>query len=125
MKNKSVLQSFKNAWYGLCQAFKSERNMKVHFIAAILVIAAGLFLEVDNVSWIALIFAIGLVFIAELFNTAIEELTDLVIEEFSEKAGRVKDISASAVMASACVAVAIGIRVFLPQIIEIIKQISK
>ncbi len=118
MKNKSVLQSFINACNGICQAFKSERNMKIHSAATVLVIAMGIFLNLDNISWMALTFAIGLVFICELINTAIENLTDMVTDEFSEQAGKVKDISASAVMVSACVSVIIGIIVFLGPIIN-------
>lgn len=92
--------------------------MKIHSAATVLVIAMGIFLNLDNISWMALTFAIGLVFICELINTAIENLTDMVTDEFSEQAGKVKDISASAVMVSACVSVIIGIIVFLGPIIN-------
>lgn len=117
MKNKSILQSFKNAWNGICQAFRSERNMKIHLVATILVIVTGIILNLDKISWIALTFAIGLVLICELLNTAIEKLTDMVTDEFSERAGKVKDISASAVMVSAFVSVIIGILVFIEPLI--------
>lgn len=121
MKNKSLFQSFKNAFSGFRQAFASERNMKIHAVAAALVIAVGFLLKLNTISWIALIIAIELVFVCELINTAIEELTDMVNSEYSEQARRIKDISASAVMASALISVVIGILVLYNPIIKLLK----
>lgn len=121
MKNKSIGVSFKNAFRGFLTAVTAERNMKIHSGAAVLVILVGLFLKIDTTGWLALFFAIGLVFVCELFNTAIEILTDMVTEQYSEKAKRVKDISAGAVLFSAVVSVIIGIIVFLGPIFNLLK----
>ncbi|HHW21980.1 MAG TPA: diacylglycerol kinase family protein [Clostridiaceae bacterium] len=122
MKNKSIGTSFKNAFRGLLAAFASERNMKIHGMAAVLVILMGIVLRIDNSGWLALFFAIGLVFVCELFNTAIEILTDMITDQYSEKAKKVKDISAGAVMLGAAVSVIIGAMVFLGPIIGLIKK---
>ena len=121
MKNKDMGMSFKNALRGWLLAYASERNMKIHGIAAILAILMGLILRIDNTRWIALLLTIGLVFVCELFNTAIEILTDMITDQYSEKAKKVKDISAGAVLLSAVISVIIGAFVFLGPIIKLIK----
>ncbi|HHU90035.1 MAG TPA: diacylglycerol kinase family protein [Clostridiaceae bacterium] len=123
MKNKSIDQSFKNAFNGFCQAITDEHNMKTHVVAAIMVIALGILFNLDTPRWLAVIFAIGLVFASELFNTAIELLTDMVTAEYSKQAKKVKDISAAAVLVSAIISVIIGIIAFSSPIINLLKQI--
>ena len=120
MKNKSIDQSFKNAFNGFCQAVADERNMKIHIVVAIMVIILGMLFKLDTPRWMAVIFAIGLVFVCELFNTAIELLTDMVSPEYSKQAKRVKDTSAAAVLVSAVISVIIGTIVFLGPIIDLL-----
>lgn len=120
MKNKCVGQSFKNAFNGFFQAVAKERNMKIHIVVAIMVIILGMLFKLDTPRWMAVIFAIGLVFVCELFNTAIELLTDMVSPEYSKQAKRVKDTSAAAVLVSAAISVIIGIIVFLGPIINLL-----
>lgn len=120
MKNKCVGQSFKNAFNGFSQAVAKERNMKIHIVVAIMVIILGMLFKLDTPRWMAVIFAIGLVFVCELFNTAIELLTDMVSPEYSKQAKRVKDTSAAAVLVSAVISVIIGTIVFLGPIIDLL-----
>lgn len=121
MKNKNIGNSFSNAFRGFLSAIVTERNMKLHIGAAILVILAGFILNIDTSGWLALFTAIGLVFVSELFNTAIEILTDMVTDQYSEKARKVKDISAGAVLFSAVISVIIGIIVFINPVIALLK----
>jgi diacylglycerol kinase len=120
MKNKCVGQSFINAFNGFFQAVAKERNMKIHIVVAIMVIILGMLFKLDTPRWMAVIFAIGLVFVCELFNTAIELLTDMVSPEYSKQAKRVKDTSAAAVLVSAVISVIIGTIVFLGPIIDLL-----
>lgn len=120
MKNKCVGQSFINAFNGFFQAVAKERNMKIHIVAAIMAIILGMLFKLDTPRWIAVIIAIGLVFVCELFNTAIELLTDMVSPEYSKQAKRVKDTSAAAVLVSAVISVIIGTIVFLGPIIDLL-----
>lgn len=120
MKNKCVGQSFINAFNGFFQAVAKERNMKIHIVVAIMVIILGMLFKLDTPRWIAVIIAIGLVFVCELFNTAIELLTDMVSPEYSKQAKRVKDTSAAAVLVSAVISVIIGTIVFLGPIIDLL-----
>jgi len=122
MKNERIAQSFKNAANGFRRAFTEERNMKIHLVAAILVIIFGFLFKLDTPRWLAVVFAIGLVFVSELFNTAIELLTDMVTTEYSQQAKNVKDISAAAVLVSAVISVIIGIIVFTGPILSLMEQ---
>ncbi|NLX63728.1 MAG: diacylglycerol kinase family protein [Clostridiaceae bacterium] len=122
MKNKSIAQSFKNAVNGFYRAVTEEHNMKIHIAAAILVIVFGILFKLDIPRWLAVVFAIGLVFVCELFNTAIELLTDMVTTEYSQQAKNVKDISAAAVLVSAVISVIIGIIAFAGPIISLLER---
>ena len=82
------------------------------------VIALGFLLNVSNFEWCLLIFAIGIVFTAELFNTAIEFLTDMISPGYDEKAGKVKDIAAAGVLIAAITSAIIGFIVFVPQLLK-------
>ncbi len=114
------MKRFKYAFKGIFFAFKTQTNIRIHSIISVLVISAGFILKINPVEWVFITFAIGLVLAAELFNTAIESLVDMVSPSYSEKAGLIKDVAAGAVLIAAVVAIIIGVIVFLPKIIEII-----
>lgn len=111
-----VIRSFGPAWKGMKIAVVSENNFRIHLIAAIVVIVLGYYLKVQRNDWLWLTAAIGLVFITEYLNTALEKLTDLVSPQFDERAGKVKDIAAGAVLMAALIAVVIGVIVFYPYV---------
>ena len=101
---------------GIRKAFQTERNLRFHFFAAIIVTFLGIILSLSIFEWVGILFCIGLVICAELFNTSIEKLVDLVSPQFNEKAGLVKDISAGAVLFTAIISIIIGLIIFLPKI---------
>jgi diacylglycerol kinase len=107
------IKSFKAAWSGLKTAVAEERNMKFHFIVMILVVALGFYFQIDSLEWIALWIVIGLVISIELVNTAIENLMDFISKERHPIAGKVKDISAAAVLISALISIGVGFAIFL------------
>lgn len=112
----SRLNSFKYAISGIKYMLTTQKNSLVHLLAAMIVVACGFIYKIDKYEWGFIIFAIGIVFIAELVNTSIEFLTDLVAPEFNEKAGKAKDIAAGAVLIAATIAVLTGLIVFIPKI---------
>ncbi len=122
LKNKTLGQSFKNAFNGIYQAMVSERNLRLHTVATALVIIAGIILGLDTMRWIFLVLAIGLVLISELLNTSLEKLTDMVTSEYSEEARKVKDISAAAVLISAVLSAIVGLMVFYGPLMDLIKK---
>ena len=113
---KKLINSFKYAIEGFISSFKTERNMKIHILAMILVIAAGVYLELTVMEWCIISFAISLVIGAELFNTAIETIVDMVSPEKNPKAKLAKDISAAAVLSLSIGAAIVGGLIFLPKI---------
>ena len=117
-----IISSFKYAIQGILSLFRSERNAKVHLVATIAVIGVGFYLRLDLTEWVLIVFAIGIVLVAEGFNTAIERVTDLLSPEIQPKAGQAKDIAAGAVLLSAICAGVIGLLVLGPKILAMISQ---
>ncbi len=98
----SFINSVNAALEGIVHTLQHERNMRVHFIVAFFVLIGGIYLNLDHVGIILLLFAISIVLIAEMFNTAIESLSDVVVKEkFHPLVKIIKDVSAGAVFVAA------------------------
>lgn len=110
------LKSFQYAFNGLNVLFKEEPNSVIHLIAALLVIILGLILSVTTVEWLALIFAIGFVFVMELVNTAIENICNFISPAQHVQIKRIKDLAAAGVLLSAITAAIVGLVVFVPHL---------
>ena len=105
---QGVARSFDHAYRGLIYAVRTQRNMRVHVIIAALVLVGSLLVGVSKLELAGLVFVILLVFITELFNTALEFAVDLVTKEYHPLAKLTKDISAGAVLVSSVGAVLVG-----------------
>lgn len=116
----SVLRSFGPALAGLAYALKTQRNLKVHAIATLLVVAFGLGLHIEVWEWCAVLLAIGGVCAAELMNTALEILADRVSKEREEPIRLAKDTAAAAVLMAALAALGVGMLVFVPKLSRLI-----
>lgn len=98
---------------GLRDLFKAEANAKIHALATIAAIAAGWLRHISRPQWTAIVFAIALVWMAEAFNTAIEQLCDIWCGgAFDPRIGRIKDLSAGAVLVASVATVVIAAFVF-------------
>jgi diacylglycerol kinase len=104
-----LLKSFKNALNGLVLAVRTQRNMKIHVMAAVLVLLAGFYLAFTITEWCLVVLAMGLVMGLEVLNTSIEELVNFVSPEKREEAKRIKDLAAGAVLIASLAALAIGL----------------
>ncbi|MNJ42836.1 Undecaprenol kinase [compost metagenome] len=104
--------TFRYALEGIVTAIKTERNMKVHLFAAIVVLGAALYFQLPARDLALLLIVIGLVIAAELMNTALESVVDLVTPEWHQLAKRAKDTAAGAVLVMAIVAVCVGCLLF-------------
>ncbi len=107
-------KSFANAGRGVALVWRSQRNAKLHFIATILVVVAGCGFQVTAMEWVILVLAMGLVWSAEAFNTALEVLADAVSLDPHPLIGQAKDIAAGAVLMAALTAAIVGVLVFWP-----------
>ena len=113
---KKVLRSFRFAFRGVGVLFREEHNAWVHFLATILVITAGFIFKISLIEWSLVAFAIGLVFAAEILNSALERLCDIVQPEQDKRIGDIKDLCAAGVLLCALAAAATGLIIFLPKI---------
>jgi diacylglycerol kinase len=116
------LNSFRFALNGIKNLIKNEHNARIHFVALICVIGLGLFFKIELSEWIAITIVSGLVILTELLNTAVERLADFVESDFNEKIGLIKDYCAGAVLISAMISIIVGGLIFIPKIIEMIKN---
>lgn len=112
----SLVDSFNFAINGLITAVGTERNIKIHYGAAIIILFSSLFFDLTRVEYMILLMTITLVIVTELINTAIEKTIDLITEEYHQLAKVVKDIAAGAVLLSAINAVAVGYLLFFDRL---------
>jgi len=114
---KPRLLSFKYAFAGIRNLLVYEHNSRIHLLVAILVSILGIVLHISPWQWAILAIAIFGVFIAEIFNSAIEKLADVVSPGYHEEIKKVKDYCAAAVLLASMLAVIAGIIIILPEII--------
>jgi diacylglycerol kinase len=115
------IKSYRWALRGIRYAVKTQHNIRIQLLAAVLVTAAGIVFGLDLLEWALVIAAIGSVLAAEVFNTAVESLVDLIAPGYSEKAGFIKDAAAGAVLIAAVTSAIIGSLIFIPKIIALLK----
>jgi diacylglycerol kinase len=117
---KSRLQSFRFALNGLRSLLKYEHNSRIHSIAAISVIILGILMKIDLTEWILLIIVIGMVFITELLNSALESFADSIKPEWNDMIGKAKDYSAAAVLIAVIISLLAGVIIFVPKLLNLI-----
>ena len=108
----SLLDSFNYAFEGIIHVLRTQRNLRIHFGVAIVVLGAAIALGVTRIQLIALLLAIAFVLVAEMVNTAIEGAIDVSTTSFDPNAKLAKDIAAGAVLIASITAVAVGFLVF-------------
>jgi diacylglycerol kinase len=111
-------RSFSFAGQGVWHVIRTQRNMRVHLVAAVAAVAAGLALRIDATDWACILAVIGLVLTAETLNTVVEAVVDLCTDEFHPLAKAAKDMAAGAVLISSAAAVGVGVAVFLPRLLR-------
>jgi diacylglycerol kinase len=116
----NFFKGMRHAIHGVMHVFEHERNARVHLAFAILAFLLGVFLQVSGVELAAVFFAVILVFLAEIFNTAIERTLDLIDIKENRRIKLIKDMAAGAVLVAATAAVMIGIAIFAPHIVELL-----
>ena len=120
LDKKRLINSFKYAFEGILQAYVGEQNLKIHTVIAILVIIFGFILKISYPEWLVCLVLIGLVLMAEFFNTSIEYLVDLVSPEIHPLAKATKDTASAGVLMMAIISAIIGLIIFVPKLISFI-----
>ena len=113
---KQMFKSIGVAFDGIIDLIKSENNAKVHLVSTIVVIIVGFKLQFLAIEWLWISLAIAGVWVAELINTAIEKLTDLISPEINPIAKKVKDYAAGAVLVMAIWAIFVFCLISLPHL---------
>lgn len=122
MKNKNLIESFKNAISGIIYAIRKERNMKIHVTAFFIVLLLSIHYRLAKEELLVVFLTVSLVFICELLNTSVELLVDIITDHFHPKAKVVKDIAAGAVFVSSLVSLAVAYFVFFDRIIQDVEK---
>ncbi len=112
---RARMNSFRYAWEGIYNFFANEHNAWLHLAATIAVVMAAWYFKVSQSEVIALIIVTGFVWVAKIFNTAIEKIMDLMTPEYHPKVKLIKDMSAAGVLLAAFVAVLTGAFIFIPK----------
>ncbi len=112
------LDSFRHALAGLFYMLRTQRNAWIHAVATISVIALGLWLQLETVRWAILAITIGLVWMAEFVNTALEAVVDLASPDIHPLAKTGKDVAAAAVLVGALTSVMVGLLVLGPPLYD-------
>ncbi|MEN6521344.1 MAG: diacylglycerol kinase [Armatimonadota bacterium] len=112
MRLKNPLNGFKYAMEGVAHVFRTQRHMRFHFLVLVLVLLAGLVFELNRVEMMILLFTVTLVLTAEMFNTAIEAVVDLVTQSYHPLAKFAKDIAAGAVLITVLNALIVAVLLF-------------
>jgi diacylglycerol kinase (ATP) len=108
----TLFDSFNYAFEGIIHVLRTQRNLRIHFLAAVAVFAGAIAVGVTRLQLIALVLAIAFVLVAEMLNTAIEGVIDVSTTSFDPNAKLAKDIAAGAVLIASITAVAVGYLVF-------------
>ncbi|MEI7594472.1 MAG: diacylglycerol kinase family protein [Bacteroidota bacterium] len=113
-----LLLSFKYALNGIKNLIETEKNFKIQLLLALTTLILGFYFNISKSEWILIIICFASVLTAEAFNSAIEKLVDLVSPDYNEKAGKIKDIAAGAVLITALNTAIIGMIIFIPKILN-------
>lgn len=100
---------------------RTQTNFRIHLGAALATLLTGWLLGLPPVEWMVILLCIGLVLTAEAFNSALEKLSDAVVHGPHPLVGMAKDMAAAAVLIGSILAAAVGIIVFLPRFLDLIR----
>lgn len=107
-------QSLRPALSGLALFFRSELHARIHGIISLGVIMAAIIFPLSSTDWLFLVAAIAIVFVTEIFNTAIEHIADFIHPSYHHQIKNIKDLAAASVLVAAIIAFFTGLIVFLP-----------
>lgn len=111
-----LVKSFNAAVEGILYAFKTQRNVKLHFIATALILIASIYFSITKIELILLLITVGLVLITEMINTSIEMALDFIVDRYHPLARIAKDVAAGAVLFASINAVFVGYLIFFERL---------
>jgi diacylglycerol kinase len=112
--SRSRIESFRYAFGGLWYMLRTQRNAWIHAVATVCVVSLGVWLRLDHVEWAVIALTVGLVWMAEFVNTALEAVVDLASPDIHPLAKVGKDVGAAAVLIAAITSVVVGLLILGP-----------
>jgi diacylglycerol kinase len=119
---QGLVSSFRYAFAGLAYCFRTQRNFRIHVAIAFLVTLAGIILTLSWLEWAVVAILVVVVLSAEMVNTMVEALVDLVTQQYHPMAKIAKDVAAGVVLLSAIGSVVVGALIFLPKIFALFSK---
>lgn len=119
---KDRLRSFTYAFKGIAEVVRHQANMQIHVVVMVLVLITAAFLPLRTTEWALILICMGMVLSAELMNSALEYLTDLISPDYHSLAGKAKDAAAGAVLVCAFVSVLVGLLILGPKLIDMLAR---
>ncbi|HLR54642.1 MAG TPA: diacylglycerol kinase family protein [Pseudogracilibacillus sp.] len=116
-ENKKRGIGLKHALNGVKEAFKKEKNFKIHVCVAVVIIVVSFYLQLSKLEWLFILFSIQSVLVTELINSVIERIIDYLKPAYHPKAKLIKDIAAAVVLITAICSIIIGGIIFIPKIL--------
>ncbi|MDF2461699.1 MAG: hypothetical protein K0S68_1102 [Candidatus Saccharibacteria bacterium] len=117
---RGFMPGVKHAWHGVMHVIKHEKNARIHLAFAALALITGVVLNISKAELAAVFFVVIIVFLAEIINTAIERILDLVEPRENGKVKIIKDMSAGAVLVASVGAIMMGVAIFVPAIVRLV-----
>ncbi|SDK38342.1 diacylglycerol kinase [Natronincola ferrireducens] len=116
MKVRKLIESFNYAFEGIIYALKTQRNMKIHFFVAVVVLALSLFFDLTRIEMLILFLTISMVIITEMINTSIEAAIDLITDKYHIFAKIAKNVAAGGVLIASINAIIVAYLIFFHRI---------
>lgn len=116
-RHRPWLRTFHDAFRGLRMATENQKTVQVHTLFTLLVLACGVFFGIDRWEWCLIVLCAAAVWMAEVFNSAIETLARVVDRSYNRELGHALDMASGAVLCVACGSAIVGLLVFVPRIL--------
>lgn len=120
-KKRTFIDSVKNCLEGISYTINHENNFKREIVLGILAVILSAILKISLLEWVIVILLINFVLVCELINTALEKTVDLYTSEYNKTAKIVKDVAGASVLVMCIFSAIVGMIIFLPKIINLIK----
>jgi diacylglycerol kinase len=114
--------SFKRAFEGIRHTFRTQPNLRIHLVTAIIVLIFGVYFGLSRFEWLLILFTIMWVITAEMLNTSLESIVNLITHEYRQEAKIAKDVAAGMVLIGALGAVIVGLVIFTPYLLKLLIQ---
>ena len=118
-----LFKSFDYAVKGLVKTFREEQNLQIQTLASLAVLSLGVYFKITRPEWLVLILVICLVLVAEISNSAVERITDVLKPRINSYVKEIKDIMAAAVLLSSLAAIIVGVMIFWPRLYKLFGQL--